>query len=280
MVEQSKLLSAEQSALGDAIAGASAGLFGLLIMYPLDTYKSRKQISNQSELKNLYDGLGIGLISEAAQQAAYYFFYSWLKKKWMGKSQSTIIALGVGAVAGVLNMALTSPLSTIHARMQTARFKREMSIIDHIKEIWKKEGILGFWSGFSTSVILVINPSITFYCFESLKKYAAKFTSLGSGWLFLYGALAKLIATVITYPLILAKTRLQTDKEKVYKGILDLYVKIVRANGFKGLYSGMNSKLLQTCISSAIKFMMKDLFDGLAFFIVLKFLASKKTKTN
>jgi hypothetical protein len=289
-----KSLDPQYEALADAIAGAGAGVFGLLVMYPLDTYKSRKQISatatftNNFNIRQWYDGLGIGLVSEAAQQAAYYYFYSILRRNWIGKYQQypgTIAALGIGSVAGALNMIITSPLSTLHARMQTAAVRKEEKlngIMDHVWNIWKNEGIAGFWSGISTSLILVVNPSITFFCFETLKRYAKVVLerngkkNLTSGWLFIIGALSKLIATIITYPLILAKTKLQTDKNKVYKGLADLYRQIWKDYGFTGLYLGMNSKILQTCIGAAIKFMMKDLFDGFAIFLVLNYFSKKQ----
>jgi adenine nucleotide transporter 17 len=288
-----KSLDAQSAALADAIAGAGAGVFGLLVMYPLDTFKSRKQVQGvdpKVRFGNMYDGLGIGLISEAAQQAAYYYFYSLLRRNWVGKfgqSPGTIASLGIGSVAGAMNMIITLPLGTIHTRMQTAAARNEEKlngVMEHVRNIWRNEGICGFWSGISTSLILVINPSITFFCFEVLKKYFKVFLAKGgkqalnlsSGWLFLIGAMSKLIATVLTYPLILAKTRLQIDKEKVYKGLFDLYRKIWISNGFTGLYTGMSSKLLQTCAGAALKFMMKDLFDGFAFFIVLNYIARKK----
>lgn len=276
-------LDPQTEALGDALSGAVAGMFSLLVMYPLDTFKSRQQLVGKVQHTSLiryYDGLGIGLVSDGAQQASYYYFYTLLKKLYTQHYHthpSTSAALTIGSVAGALNMILTSPLSTIHTRMQTCSLTSDdkPTVINTAKEIVQSKGVLGLWSGLRTSLILVVNPSITFFAFETLKRYLQKLLtgkaggSISSGWLFLLGAVAKLIATMITYPLILAKTRLQTDKERKYRGIVHVFGQVMKQSGIFGVYAGMNSKLLQTCLSSAIKFAMKDVFDKFAFGLIV-----------
>jgi adenine nucleotide transporter 17 len=320
-------LDPEIAALADALAGAAAGVFSLALLYPLDTYKSRKQLMDKQrkpsktedqlalakqeieeikkgvepepavqfseeqlsfvksigtkEFFGWYDGIGIGLLSEGAQQASYYYFYTLLKKRFQAhynKNPDTASSLIIGSIAGALNMIITSPLSTVHTRMQTHAVQHpneQATIGSTVQEIVKKDGVTGLWRGLKTSLVLVVNPSITFFAFETLRKNLEKFLSgkeggkISAGWLFILGAIAKLIATIVTYPLILAKTRLQADKLKQYRSFFHVWLKVVEKSGFVGLYGGMSSKLLQTCISSAIKFTMKDAFDDFAFKILL-----------
>lgn len=299
-VRQSISLGPEVEAIGDAIAGAGAGVFSLLVMYPLDTIKTRNTVKdinsklNESKfsrkkagtIAELYHGLGIGLIADGVQSAAYYYFYTLLRKMYIRRFEcapGTAASLGIGSLAGCLNMTLTLPLSTLHTRMQTAKLhvgKSKISLLETTKEILKDEGISGLWAGLRTSLILVINPSITFFAFETLKRALEKYFRasgkasnfvLNSYWIFILGALAKLIATIITYPLILVKTRLQTggDADGRYNGMRDVINRVYRKFGVKGLYSGMNSKLLQTCFSSAIKFAMKDVFEDASFLLLI-----------
>ncbi len=45
-----------------------------------------------------------------------------------------------------------------------------MGVIEGIKEIYKKDGIEGFFRGLSASYVLVLNPIIQFVAYEYLKK--------------------------------------------------------------------------------------------------------------
>lgn len=52
------------------------------------------------------------------------------------------------------------------------------------------------------------------------------------------------------------------DKEQKKMGVLEYMKKIIKSKGVSGLYSGLNSKLLQSVLSSAFLFSVKEmLFD-------------------
>ena len=94
---------------------------------------------------------------------------------------------------------------------------------------------------------------------------------------FLVGALAKAMATLVTYPLQLAQVllRLQTkklqptnattkqhdtpvpndDSDATYEGTLDCLYKRFSMGGVQALFTGMNAKLLQTVLTAASTFL-------------------------
>ncbi|CAA0829040.1 Peroxisomal nicotinamide adenine dinucleotide carrier, partial [Striga hermonthica] len=88
-------------------------------------------------------------------------------------------------------------------------------------EVYNESGIAGFWKGIIPTLIMVCNPSIQFMIYESLlkrlrtKKIANKrgSTNISAMEVFLVGAVAKLGATVCTYPLLVVKSRLQAKQE-------------------------------------------------------------------
>jgi len=106
--------------------------------------------------------------------------------------------------------------------------------------------------------MLIMNPAITYSVFERCKsgilesrKNRGKKMELTSGEVFVIGAFAKTVATIVTYPLIMAKIKLQwkpakkeneTEEErkdrelKTYNGIADVLKKSYQANGIPGLY--------------------------------------------
>ena len=63
---------------------------------------------------------------------------------------------------------------------------------------------------------------------------------LSSAEVFLIGALSKTISTIVTYPYILAKVRLQSEshknKETQYRGTTDVLAKAIKADGVLGIF--------------------------------------------
>ncbi|CAE6514824.1 unnamed protein product [Rhizoctonia solani] len=159
---------------------------------------------------------------------AYFFFYSFVRTTYMkrlarkqpsGKVQqlSTSIELLLGAVAGALAQIFTLPVSVIATRQQIGKSKsageaESSSFINVGREIVKKDGVAGLWAGIKPSMVLTVNPAITYGAFERVKGAILASTSsskLTPGKAFLVGALSKTLATVVTYPYIMAKVRLQ-----------------------------------------------------------------------
>ena len=172
----------------------------------------------------LYAGLPAGLMGVASTNFAYFFFYSYVrnlyKSKKPGRQSGSVGTLGellVGAIAGALAQIFTIPVSVIVTRQQTSIKRRTLLTIAH--QIVEEEGWYGLWRGLGPSLVLVINPSITYGVFERLKALILETRGkdeskiLSSLQVFVLGAMAKTLATVVTYPYIMAKVRLQWKKE-------------------------------------------------------------------
>lgn len=140
------------------------------------------------------------------------------------------------------------------------------------REVYKEAGIFGFWKGIIPTLIMVCNPSIQFMIYESsLKHLRAKRAAKKKGMesvtaleVFLLGALAKLGATVSTYPLLVVKSRLQAKQEiggnvlLRYSGTFDAITKMVRYEGLSSFYKGMSTKIFQSVLAASILFMIKE----------------------
>jgi adenine nucleotide transporter 17 len=97
----------------------------------------------------------------------------------------------------------------------------DSSFWDVGSEIVREEGVTGLWLGIKPGLVLTVNPAITYGVFERVKSVlllaqekAASAAVPSSGKLtpgmnFLVGALSKTLATVVTYPYIMAKVRIQ-----------------------------------------------------------------------
>ena len=104
----------------------------------------------------------------------------------------------------------------------------------------------------TTHPVLCINPAITYGLFERTKTALSSSSKpgvvLGSWTIFLLGLLSKTIATVVTYPYIMAKVRLQwkpadykTNDKVRYTGAIDVLRRIYQRDGFTGLYKVASS---------------------------------------
>ncbi|CAG8496874.1 2296_t:CDS:2 [Acaulospora colombiana] len=227
----------------------------------------RKIISNEGIL-GLYAGLPAGLIGVASTNFAYFYWYSFIRTHYQRNrpaSSSTAAELALGALAGILAQIFTIPVSVITTRQQTAERTERKNLIGTAKEIISESGITGLWKGIKPSMVLCVNPAITYGAFERFKDILSKRSNTGDlspGVIFCLGALSKTIATIITYPYIMAKVRLQckppsevvlVDTEskrngnlginskrtqrEIYSGALDVLRKVLETDGIQGWYN-------------------------------------------
>ncbi|ORY80844.1 putative mitochondrial carrier protein [Protomyces lactucae-debilis] len=86
---------------------------------------------------------------------------------------------------------------------------------------------------------------------------------------FALGAVAGGFGASVVYPIDLVKTRMQNQRSAVvgqllYKNSLDCFKKVIRNEGFKGLYSGLGPQLIGVAPEKAIKLTVNDLIRGRA----------------
>lgn len=142
--------------------------------------------------------------------------------------------LSIGVMAAAVSRFISAPLSTIVARKQTSAMlyphARPPSFLDIYHDIMRESGLGGFWAGYTASLFLTVNPSLTFLFFETAKphireKNRGKLDGVDS---FFLGALCKAMATTLTYPFHVAQARAQIEgtgkeleMEEMYHGALE-----------------------------------------------------------
>jgi len=185
----------------------------------------------------------------------------------------------------------------------------ESSVSDIVSQIRSEKGIQGFWSGYSASLVLTLNPSITFFLYEFFKRCLprSKRDDPGARITFLMAAVSKAIASTITYPFSLAKARAQTSSAppfdpssasqmksevssihntseagKVSKDasrtakrstVFSTILKIYRTEGPAALYEGVLGEILKGFFSHGITMIVKESVHKLiiqAYYLILK----------
>jgi len=265
-----------------AIAGASGSVIAMAAFYPLDTIRFRLQLEddNANDIKNLnalqavyhiiknegveaiYRGMKPVLQSIAASNFIYFYIFHGLKK--LNKS-SAVNDLGLGMIAGSVNVLATLPLWVVNSRLKMEKSPYYSGLIDGMVHIANTEGITALWNGLVPSLMLVINPAIQFAVYEAVKRKIKMKSTIS---FFLLGAFAKAVATVLTYPVQLAQQR-QRIGQNSQMGVAALLLSIVKRSGPSALFQGMEAKLLQTILTAALFFTSYEKIARFVFFIFM-----------
>lgn len=203
------------------------------------------------------------------------------------KTIDPITNLLIASVAGVINVLSTTPLwvagvrLSVQSKKKVAEGEAYKGVVDCLQRIVREEGVAALWKGVGPSLVLVSNPSIQFVTYERLREPMAKIAEkrgspISAFEFFVMGAIAKAVATVTTYPLQLAQSRLRADKgkegnrqEKTYKGTADVLRKVYKEKGYKGWFKGMEAKLWQTVLTAAFQFLTYEQVQKLVFALLL-----------
>ncbi|KAJ1674584.1 hypothetical protein EV182_002979 [Spiromyces aspiralis] len=290
------------SPFGHATSGAASSVLALLLIYPLDTSRlltEVRSILTKEGIAGFYAGLGPNLLNQLLSGFCYFFCSSLLRSRYRKLRRlppstllSTSAELSLSALAGMLCQALTLPVSVIATRMQTDDLDERRSLSGTVCQILAEDGLAGLWRGFRPSMALCINPAITYGVFERLKSTilaasGGRQRSLSSTQAFVIAALSKSLATVVTYPYIMAKVRLQWRPSKkllsdhgdavVYRSTIEVLKKTWGLQGFSGLYQGMRVQIVKAVITQALLLMFKECFN---LYIALLFHAIQKSTSR
>lgn len=255
-------------------SGKSLGIIGVILRY---------------KLRGLYRGIGPNIFETAVSSSVYFGLYSRLKSlviKARGESSredkrslQVVESLLVAAVSGAINQLLTLPASVVATRMLTSQKEgQELSILTVLHSIWTESGLRGFWSGIVPALVLVVNPAVQYLIYEQIlrlmrrskeararsesevgAKEAEKDRStevrLTAVEIFIASSIAKLGATILTYPMIVVKARMQSaGRGHVLQVIRD----VLRVDGLPGFFRGLRAKLLQAMLNSALLMTLKE----------------------
>jgi adenine nucleotide transporter 17 len=181
-----------------------------------------------------------------------------------------------GAIAGSATVILTNPIWVVNTRMTTRKHqveeeevlpggakKRAPSTIGTLLALLRKEGPQALFSGVIPALVLVINPILQYTLFEQMKNRVEKRgTRVTPTIAFFLGALGKLFATSVTYPYITVKSQMHVaptgDGAAKREGAIAALRRIVREEGYAGLYKGIGPKVTQSVITAAFLFAFKD----------------------
>lgn len=257
-----------------------------------------KIYDNEGGILGFYTASVEDTVKTVADSFLFFLLYSFLRERrlrTLGDGEGQLRALeelAVGFAAGAVTKLATTPVANVVTRAQTNAMvdfrggnggKKKKGSMAIAQEILDEKGIPGFWSGYSASLILTLNPSLTFMMFEMLKRVTlprGKRERPPAAVTFLLSALSKMVASSVTYPFSLAKSRLQvggkregkegteeverdvgedTTRARALEGtIFGTIVAVVEQEGWRGLYEGLSLELTKGFFSHGITMAVKQ----------------------
>ena len=216
--------------------------------------------------------------------------------------------LGFGFIYGAFAKLLTTPIANLVTRKQASYMlsvdspqntdnETIGSIASHIRS---EQGLQGFWSGYSASLVLTFNPSLTFFFHEILKRLLlprSQRSQPSAQVTFLLAAISKALASIITYPFSLAKSRAQASatssavddinkngsakegldisdiRSKRSRNVFSLVSQIARIEGIAALYQGVDGEVMKGFFSHGLTMILKDAVHGMViqlYYVILK----------
>ncbi|KAI1313763.1 mitochondrial carrier domain-containing protein [Xylaria venustula] len=192
----------------------------------VDAFSQIWSSSGDGGLRAFYTGLAQDAPKSVLDSFLFFLFYEWFRALRLrsrrqrtgglgkGRSLGVLEELAVGMAAGACSRSFTTPIANIVTRKQTATLlspDKNLSVREIARSIREEKGIAGFWSGYSASLVLTLNPSLTFFLQEFLKGTFAEqsYDDLNPWLTFLFAASSKAVSSLVTYPFQIAKTRLQ-----------------------------------------------------------------------
>ncbi|XP_058582233.1 mitochondrial S-adenosylmethionine carrier protein isoform X7 [Neofelis nebulosa] len=235
--------------MASLVAGGIAGVSVDLILYPLDTIKTRLQspqgFNKAGGFRGIYAGVPSAAIGSFPNAAAFFITYEYVK--WFLHTDSSsylmpvkhMLAASAGEVVACL---IRVPSEVVKQRAQVSSSSRTFQIFSNVLY---QEGIRGLYRGYTSTVLREIPFSLVqFPLWESLKAlWSWRQDHVVDCWQSaVCGAFAGGFAAVVTTPLDVAKTRIMLAKvgsSTASGNVLSALHGVWRTQGLAGLFAGV-----------------------------------------
>jgi glycerol-3-phosphate cytidylyltransferase-like family protein len=249
-------------------------------LFPLDVVKLQQQVLGVGALEvlrlvikerglaGLYKGL-IGRLIQTITSNVGFFMWQTMAMQAVsqhmqvepGKKLSTGMSLVVNMLVQQFNRLLTTPVDvTANVNQSDPNAKGFISTFIHLARTGGRQAL---WRGLPVSMILSFNPALMFTLVDKLTAIVKAFhksSSLSAKDMFWVSGLSKAIATLVTYPLIRAKSVQQTVGNL---GLWATLVQIFEKDGRSGLYAGVWMLSYKTVLFNSLMMALKQKLTNL-----------------
>lgn len=266
------------------ISGAASGFLAGIIVCPFDVIKTRAQgtvsgnlvdiiegIFRNEGLRGFYRGLVPITIGYLPTWTIYFTVYEKAKNFYPNYVNTTTSHVLSALTAGLASSIAVNPIWVVKTRLMVQTNEKihqktyYKGTINAFKVMYREEGLKVFYLGLLPSIIGLIHVGIHFPVYEKLKEvFIGDETNVQKDsnyiWnLILASSISKMIASSITYPHEILRTRSQIQ-EKSKSSFTDLIKEIWHQKGMRGFYSGYTINLVRTVPASAVTLVSFEYF--------------------
>jgi solute carrier family 25 folate transporter 32 len=140
---------------------------------PSGMFRMLKTIYFTEGIRGLYSGF-IPSLFGVSHGAIQFMVYEDLKSRLGGSKLSNVEYISLAAFSKTIATMTTYPYQTVRTRLQLS--KGNLSLLNTIKEIFKRDGVLGFYRGLFVNIIRVLPATcMTFVIYERTAEYLKYF---------------------------------------------------------------------------------------------------------
>lgn len=276
------------------VAGAASGFLAGVVVCPLDVVKTRlqaqgansrylgfigafKTILKEEKLRGLYRGVVPVMIGYLPTWAIYFtvyekakHFYPVFLQKQFGVNRDWLNHFAASMTAGSFSSFLVNPVWVVKTRLMIQTGKEKVyykGTLDAFRKMYKNEGFKVFYSGLVPSLFGLVHVGIHFPVYEAMKKtlHVDDLTNQNEHklWRLILASLSlKMVASTITYPHEILRTRMQmqspsqAQRGKLVHEVADIY----RKEGLRGFYAGYMTNLARTLPALAVTLVSFEYF--------------------
>lgn len=245
------------------VSGGFAGISCDIILFPIDTIKTRLQSSvgfvKAGGFKSIFRGVGSIALGSIPNSAVFFLAYD-LSKYHLPKmiKNDTTVFMVSGCVGEVVASCVKLPFEVVK---QTAQAGGNFTSKTAFQHIFRADGIRGLYSGFFSTISRDVPYTVLqMPIWEFLKSHVAKYNNreeanvIESGFC---GAAAGGFASAITTPLDVAKTRiilLDRSSPDYSENPLRMIRQVYKQEGISKLFAGVTPRIIWISLGGFIYF--------------------------
>jgi len=270
LVDNSPLLKA-------FLAGSLSGTFSTVLFQPLDLVKTRLQnapispsasapsptlgmlnvmssILRKEPLSGLWRGMVPSITRTVPGVGLYFSSMHWMTTTFTNGSPNPAQAMAIGIVARSMSAAFLIPITVIKTRYESGEFGYK-SMSNALRVIYKTEGLKGLTCGLVPTLVRDAPFSGLYLMFYTQTKKLIPQEALKSDLQapihFSCGVVAGILASIVTQPADVVKTKMQLYPQ-LYPDFKSVLVHVNKKYGPKGFFKGLVPRMLRRTLVAAM----------------------------
>nr|XP_023015000.1 solute carrier family 25 member 38-A-like isoform X1 [Leptinotarsa decemlineata] len=264
------------------LAGSLSGTFSTVLFQPLDLVKTRLQnptpalinqhgtismysifsnILQQEHVRGLWRGMTPSLTRCVPGVGLYFCFLDYIKSHYFrGKTPNPMESVTMGVIARAMSGAALIPITVVKTRFESGVYGYD-GVFPALREIYRTEGIRGMTCGLVPTLFRDAPFSGLYLMFYTQSKLVVPQEMLNSNYAspihFTCGVVAGILASVVTQPADVLKTKMQLYPNQ-FNGLWSVVIYVHTKYGLPGYFKGMVPRMLRRTLMAAMAWTMYE----------------------